>query len=102
MLNLLRCDTLPCFPCRYVDMTDSTENTEPPKATKSRNSSSSVQIQIQGKFQFECVLRDTEESEFLDLVDLEDIVFAVETLICCCAFRYVDMLLCIWSVGMLT
>jgi len=50
-------------------MTVSTENATPPKSTKSRNSKSSVQIQIKSQSQFEFVPRDTEESEFLDLVD---------------------------------
>ena len=50
-------------------MTDSTENTTPPKSTKSRNSNPAVPIQIKPKSQFEFVSRDTEESESLELVD---------------------------------
>ena len=68
--------------CRYVDTTDSTDNTLPPKYTTSRKPSSSVQIQIHRNSQFDCVLRDTEESEFLDLVDFEDIAFSVENVEC--------------------
>ena len=47
-------------------MTVSTEDTTPPNSIISRNSISSVQIQIKSKSQFEFVPRDTEESEFLD------------------------------------
>ena len=50
-------------------MTESTEYATPPKSTKSRNSNSSVQIQIKQKSQFELVPRDTEKSEFLNVVD---------------------------------
>jgi len=42
----------------------STENTAVPKFTKSRTSSSSVQIQITPKSQFEFVPRDTEKFEW--------------------------------------
>jgi len=48
-------------------LTVSTENTTPQKSTKSRNSHSSVQIQIKLKSRFECVPQDTNESEFLDV-----------------------------------
>jgi len=50
-------------------MTFSTENATPPKSTKSRNTNSSVQIQIKPKSLFDFVLRDAETVEFLDLVD---------------------------------
>jgi len=50
-------------------MTDSTENATFPKSTNSKNSNSSVQIQIKSKPQFEFVLREIEKSEFLDLVN---------------------------------
>jgi len=53
----------------------STENTTPPKSSKPRNSNSSVQIQIEPKSRFEFIPRDTEKSEFLDLVDFGDYVF---------------------------
>jgi len=53
-------------------MTVSTENATTPNSTKSRNPNSSVQVQIQTKSQFEFVPRDTEKSEFLDLVDMYD------------------------------
>jgi len=62
-------------------MTVCTENATPPKSSKSRNSSSSVQIQFEPKSQFEFVTQDTEEFEFLDLVDFGDVVFSVETVI---------------------
>jgi len=62
-------------------MTDSTENATPPKSTKSRNSDSSVQIQIQPKFHFQVVPRDDEESEFLDLVDFGEVAFSEETVV---------------------
>jgi len=64
-----------------LHMTESTENVEPSKSTKSRNSNSSVQIQIKSKLQFECVPRDTEKSECLDLVDLGHVGFSVQTAI---------------------
>jgi len=47
----------------------------PRKFTESRNS---VQIQIRIKSQFECVSRDTEKSEFLDLVDFGGVAISVE------------------------
>jgi len=53
----------------------STENTTPPQSSKPRNSNSSVQIQIEPKSRFEFIPRDTEKSEFLDLVDFGDYVF---------------------------
>ena len=56
-----------------------TENATPPKSTKSRNSNSSVPIQIKPKAQFEFVLRDTENLEFLDVVDFGGVAIAVET-----------------------
>jgi len=59
-------------------MTDFTENATPPKSTISGYggiSNSSVQIKIKQKSQFECVPRDNEKSEFLDLgVDFGDVV----------------------------
>jgi len=65
-------------------MTDSIELATTPKTTKSRNSNSSVQIQMKPKSQSEFVPRDIEESEFLDLVDFGDIAFIVETVIYTC------------------
>ena len=59
-------------------MTDSTENATPPKFSNSKNS---VQIQIQPKSQIEFVPRDTEESEFFDLVDFEGVSISGETVI---------------------
>jgi len=52
-------------------MTVSTENATTPKSTKSRNSNCSVKIQMRPKSEFEFVPRDSEESEFLDLVHFE-------------------------------
>ena len=60
-------------------MTVSTENAKPPKSNKSSNSNSSVQIQIKSKFQFEFVPRDTEKSEFLNVVDFKGVAIAVKT-----------------------
>jgi len=65
-------------------MIDSTGNVTPPKSTKCGNSNFSVQIQIKLKSQFEFVPQDTEESEFLDLVDLRDVASLVETVIWRC------------------
>jgi len=50
-------------------MTDSTEIATPPRSTKSRNSNSSVQVQIKPKSSFEFAPRDAEKAEFLDVVD---------------------------------
>jgi len=59
-------------------MTDSTENhATPSESTKSRNSNSSEQNQIKPNFQPEFVPRDTEESEFFDLVDFGGVAFSV-------------------------
>jgi len=72
---------------RRVYKIDSAEHAPPPKSTKSRFGgiwgypNSSVQTQIQLKFQFEFVLRDTEESELLDLLDFGCVAFSVETVI---------------------
>jgi len=54
---------------------------------KSRNSNSSLQIQMESKFQFEFVPRDTENSEFpttksLDLADFGGVAIAVEKVKC--------------------
>jgi len=64
-----------------VDYDIFTEIATPPTSIKSRNSNSSVQIQIIPKSQFEFALRDTEEFEFLDLVDFRVVAFSVETVI---------------------
>jgi len=70
-----------CCRERIAQMTDSTEHATLPKFAKSRNSNSSVQIQIGTKFQFQFVPRHNEESEFLDLVDFGGEVFSVETVV---------------------
>jgi len=62
-------------------MTVFTEIATPPKSTKSRNSNSSVKIQIKPKSHCEFVPRDTEKSEFLDLVDVGGVATSVETVI---------------------
>ena len=61
--------------------TVSTENASRPKSIKSRNSNSPVTIQIEQKLHLEFIPRDTEESEFLDLVDFGGAAFSVETVI---------------------
>jgi len=66
---------------RHKHMTISTENVTTPKSTKSRISNSSVQIQIKTKSQLEFVPRDTEKSEFLDLVDFGGVAISMETVI---------------------
>jgi len=60
-------------------ITDSTENTAPPKSTETRTSNSLVQIQIKPKSQFEFVPRDTKKSEILDLADFGGVAISVET-----------------------
>ena len=72
------------FPCTYTwqtYMTLSTQIATPLKSSKSRNSHSSVQIQIEPKSRFEFVPRDTGEFGFLDLVDFGDVAFSVESVI---------------------
>jgi len=61
-------------------MTDSTENAATPKSTRSRNSNL-VHIQIRPKSQCKFVPQDTEESEFLELVDFNCASFSGETVI---------------------
>ena len=60
-------------------MLDSKENATPPKHIKSRISPPSVTTQMKPKSQFEYVSRDTEESDFLGLVDFGGVVFSAET-----------------------
>jgi len=60
-----------------IIMTDSTENATPSKSTKSRNSNSSVQIQIWRISQFDFVPRDTVESEILGLVNIGELAISV-------------------------
>jgi len=61
-------------------MTDSTENATPPKSTESRNSKSLLQIQIKNKSQSEFVPRNTEEFEFVDMVDFGNVAFTMKKL----------------------
>jgi len=61
-------------------ITDSTETATPPKSTSSRNSNS---LFFLVHFRFDFVLRDTEKSEFLDLVDFESVANSEETAIRC-------------------
>ena len=63
------CDAIHLCETCFIHMTDSNENTTPPKSTTSRNSNSSVQIQIKLNFQFEFASQDTEKSDFADLVN---------------------------------
>jgi len=72
----------------YSSMTVSTENATTLKSTKSRNSNSSVPIQIKPKSQFEFVPQDTEKSEFLDLVDFGCVAILVEKIIHVDAYMY--------------
>jgi len=67
------------YSCR--SMTLFTENATSSKSTKSRNSCSSVHIEIKPKSQFEFVQRDTKQSEFLDVVDFGGVAFSVEIVI---------------------
>jgi len=62
-------------------MTDSAEIASPPQTTRSRNSNLSVQIEIKPTSQFEFVLRDTEESGFLDLADFGGEAFSSESVV---------------------
>jgi len=62
-------------------LTVSIERATPSKSSQSINSNFLVQILIQPKAQFECVTRDTEKSEFLDLVDFGNVAVSVETVI---------------------
>jgi len=66
---------------QFTSMTVSTENATHPKSSKSRNSNSSVRIQIGSNISIWIVPRNTEKSKFLDLLDFGDIAFAVETVI---------------------
>ena len=59
----------------------------PPKSTKSRLSNSLVQIQTRSKFQFQFVPRNTEESEFLDLMDFGGVAFSAESVIFACVYE---------------
>ena len=61
-------------------MTDSTENATPPKSTESRNSKSVAQIHIKNKSQSEFVPRNTEEFEFVDMVDFGNVAFTMKKL----------------------
>jgi len=57
--------------------TISTENDPTPTSTKSRNLNSSVQIEIKSTSPCECVPRNTEKSDFLD-VDFGVVVFSLD------------------------
>ena len=61
--------------------TISTGNTAFPKSTRSRNSNSSVHIQIIPKSQHEFVPRDTDQSEVLELVEFGGVAISGETVI---------------------
>jgi len=65
----------------YEHLTVSSDNGTPPKSTKSRNSNSWVQFQIKPKSQIEFVPRDTEKTEFLDLVYIGVVAISMETVI---------------------
>jgi len=61
-------------------MTNPTASAAPTQPTESRNSNSSVQIQIKPASQFEFVPRDTKKSEILKMADFGYAAFSVETL----------------------
>jgi len=85
--------TCPAFPRNInICMTVSTENVTSPESNKSRNSHSSVQIQIDPESQFEFAPRDTEKSEFLDLVDVGGVAISVESVICAWGLEVLPML----------
>jgi len=65
----------------------STENATPSTSTRSRNPQSSVQIWMIPKSQLESVPRDSEDSEFLELVGFGDVIFSVETVMMCTRYR---------------
>jgi len=71
-------------------MAISIENATPPKSTISRNSNSSVHIQIKSKRHFEFVPRDIENSEFLNIVDFGSVAFSVETVMYVSRGTYID------------
>jgi len=58
---------------REACMTDSTDNATLPKFTKSRNSNSVVQIQMNSNSQFEFEPRDTKKCEFRDSMDFRNV-----------------------------
>ena len=66
---------------RQSPIWQTTENASLPQSTRSRNSNFSVPIQIHPSSQFEFVLRDTEESGFLDLADFGCEAFSVESVV---------------------
>jgi len=70
-------------PLRVPPMTVSTENTTTPESTTSRNTNSSVQIQIKPTSQSGFVPRGTKKIEFVDLVDFGGVAMSVETAISC-------------------
>ena len=68
--------------CRWESQsTYSTGRASPPNSTKSRNSNSSVQIQINPRSRFESVPRNTKKSVFLNLVDFGGAPISVKTVI---------------------
>jgi len=68
--------------CRWESQsTYSTGRASPPNSTKSRNSNSSVQIQINPRSRFESVPRNTKKSVFLNLVDFGGVPISVKTVI---------------------
>ena len=52
-----------------------------PRSTKSSTSNCLVQIHMKPKYQFECVPRGDDKSEFLDLVNFGGVAFSVATVI---------------------
>jgi len=61
------------------------------------NSNPSIQIQIQPESRFELVPRDTDKSEFLDVVVFGNVAFSVDTFYMCMSRRvYVCAWVCIY------
>jgi len=65
----------------------STENATPTKSTKNRNSDSSVKFKLNYYLNLN-LYRDTEKSEFFDLVDFGDAGFSVEPVLCSCTWLF--------------
>ena len=87
-----------------VQRASPTEPAIPTKSTTSRNSNYSVQIQTKLESQFEFGPRDTEESEFLDVVDFEGVAISVESVIAHCLLirhtRYQPQPTCRYDAGL--
>jgi len=72
----------------WLHMIVSTENTLPPKSTKSRNSDSSVFRGTNSNWDFGLVWYCTKKFEFLDLVYFECVAFSVESVIMVLTYKH--------------